>query len=117
MRHRDRAVDLVGVDREPQMVTQARARCAAYPSVTIVQADLVGFELLPADLVLTNLEDELRLPQTFDLAICIEVIEHLSPARGESLVADLCRCAPHVLFGAAIPGQTGPNHLNTRWPS
>lgn len=69
------------------------------------------------ELVLANLEDELRLPQTFDLAICIEVIEHLSPARGEAFVADLCRCAPHVLFGAAIPGQRGPNHLNTRWPS
>ena len=22
-----------------------------------------------------------------------------------------------MLFGAAIPGQKGPNHLNTRWPS
>jgi SAM-dependent methyltransferase len=71
-----------------------------------------GFEL-----VLTNLEDDLRLPSTFDLAICIEVIEHLSPARGESFVADLCRCAPHVLFGAAIPGQKGPNHLNEQWLS
>lgn len=69
------------------------------------------------DLVLANLEDELRLSRTFDLAICIEVIEHLSPARGASFVADLCRCAPHVLFGAAIPGQRGPNHLNTQWPS
>jgi SAM-dependent methyltransferase len=69
------------------------------------------------DLVLANLEDELRPPATFDLALCIEVIEHLSPARGESFVADLCRCAGHVLFGAAIPGQKGPNHLNTRWPS
>ena len=72
----------------------------------------LGFEL-----VLTNLEDDLRLPSTFDLAICIEVIEHLSPARGEAFVADLCRCAPHVLFGAAIPGQKGPNHLNEQWLS
>ncbi len=69
------------------------------------------------DLVLANLEDDLCLPRTFDLAICIEVIEHLSPARGTSFVADLCRCAPHVLFGAAIPGQRGPNHFNTRWLS
>jgi len=69
------------------------------------------------DLLLANLEDELRPAATFDLALCIEVIEHLSPERGESFVADLCRCAGHVLFGAAIPGQKGPNHLNTRWPS
>jgi SAM-dependent methyltransferase len=69
------------------------------------------------DLVFANLEDELILPNSYDLAICIEVVEHLSPARGESFVADLCRCAPHVLLGAAIPGQQGPNHLNTRWVS
>ena len=62
-----------------------------------------------------SLEDELRLPQTFDLAICIEVIEHLSPARGKSLVVELCRCAPSVLFGAAIPGQRGPDHLEHPW--
>jgi SAM-dependent methyltransferase len=69
------------------------------------------------DFELANLEDELRLPATFDLAICIEVIEHLSPTRGESFVGDLCRCAANVLFGAAVPGQRGPNHLNTRWTS
>jgi SAM-dependent methyltransferase len=69
------------------------------------------------ELVFANLEDELRLPASYDLAVCIEVVEHLSPARGESFVADLCRCAPHVLLGAAIPGQQGPNHLNTRWTS
>jgi SAM-dependent methyltransferase len=69
------------------------------------------------ELVFANLEDELRLPTSYDLAICIEVVEHLSPARGESFIADLCRCAPHVLLGAAIPGQQGPNHLNTRWLS
>jgi SAM-dependent methyltransferase len=69
------------------------------------------------ELVLANLEDELRVPRTYDLATCLEVVEHLSPARGGSFVADLCRCAPHVLFGAAIPGQEGPNHLNTQWPS
>ncbi len=78
-----------------------------------------GDRAIPDDvqIVYSNLEDALRLPRTFDLAICIEVIEHLSPARGPSFIADLCRCAPHVLLGAAIPGQKGPNHLNTRWPS
>jgi hypothetical protein len=69
------------------------------------------------ELVLANLEDELHVPRTYDLVTCIEVVEHLSPGRGESFVADLCCCAPYVLFAAAIPGQEGPNHLNTQWPS
>jgi tRNA (cmo5U34)-methyltransferase len=53
-RHRERAVELVGIDREPQMVAEARTRCAAYPSVTIVEADLMNCELLPADLVIAH---------------------------------------------------------------
>jgi SAM-dependent methyltransferase len=76
-----------------------------------------GMSVGDFELILANLEDDLPSPGTFDLALCIEVVEHLSPARGDSFVADLCRCAPHVLFGAALPGQKGPNHLNTQWPS
>ena len=53
-RHRDRAIEFIGVDRAPQMVAKARARCAAYPAVTIVEADLVAFELRPADLVVAH---------------------------------------------------------------
>lgn len=52
----------------------------------------------------------------FDLAVCLEVAEHLTPGRGPSFVADLCRLAPVVMFSAAIPGQGGTGHLNERWP-
>lgn len=53
----------------------------------------------------------------FDVAVCMEVAEHLEPSRAESLVADLCRLAPVVLFSAAIPGQGGNGHIHCRWPS
>jgi tRNA (cmo5U34)-methyltransferase len=53
-RHRERPIELLGVDREPQMVAEARARCAAYRSVTIAEADLTDFDLLPADLVVAH---------------------------------------------------------------
>lgn len=52
-----------------------------------------------------------------DLAICIEVAEHLKPERGESLVAELVERADAVLFGAAIPEQIGTHHINCRWQS
>lgn len=57
------------------------------------------------------------LPQggRFDLAICMEVAEHLPESRAESLVRDLTRLAPAVLFSAAIPGQGGTNHINEQW--
>ncbi len=52
----------------------------------------------------------------FDLAICLEVAEHLPESAAERLVAGLCG-AQWVLFSAAIPGQGGVNHINERWGS
>jgi len=52
-----------------------------------------------------------------DLALSLEVAEHLSPARAASFVADLVALAPAILFSAAIPGQGGVGHLNEQWHS
>jgi len=64
-----------------------------------------------------NLEGAILVDRTFDLAVCLEVAEHLNPARAESLVSDLASLAPVVAFSAAIPGQGGTNHINERWQS
>lgn len=58
----------------------------------------------------------LQLDRTFDLAICLEVAEHLPPEQADRLIDTLCRLAPVVLFSAAIPGQWGTNHINCQWP-
>ena len=55
--------------------------------------------------------------ETCDLAICLEVAEHLTPAAGARLVKTLCSVAPVVLFSAAIPAQGGTNHINEQWQS
>jgi|GEM_PF-776344 len=52
----------------------------------------------------------------FDLAICVEVAEHIDEDRADLLINQLCDLAPIVLFGAAIPGQGGENHINEQWP-
>lgn len=52
----------------------------------------------------------------FDLALCLEVAEHLAPAAGELLVSTLTKTAPVVLFSAAPPGQGGTHHVNEQWP-
>ena len=64
-----------------------------------------------------DLEAPIALNERFDLALCLEVAEHLSPGRAESLVGDLCALSDCVLFGAAIPGQGGIGHVNERWQS
>jgi SAM-dependent methyltransferase len=53
----------------------------------------------------------------FDLAMSLEVAEHLVPARADSLVRDLCGLSDVVLFGAATPFQGGAGHVNERWQS
>lgn len=64
---------------------------------------------------------DLRRPLTFDrsydLALSVEVAEHLPAEIGPAFVKQLTTAAPAVLFSAAVPGQTGPGHINERWPS
>lgn len=63
-----------------------------------------------------DLEHRFTAPRV-DLAISLEVGEHLSPARADSLVDDLVALAPAILFSAAIPGQGGVAHINEQWQS
>lgn len=65
-----------------------------------------------------NLESNPYLPQRqFDLAMSLEVAEHLSQEAGDELVGSLTAAAPIVIFSAAVPGQGGTNHVNEQWPS
>ncbi|MBJ7470562.1 MAG: class I SAM-dependent methyltransferase [Solirubrobacteraceae bacterium] len=57
------------------------------------------------------------IDRTFDLAISVEVGEHLPAASAKGFVATLTRAAPVVLFSAAIPYQGGTGHVNEQWPS
>ena len=63
-----------------------------------------------------NFEEPLSLPQTFDLALSLEVAEHVSPENAQQFVHSLVELAPMVLFGAAIPHQGGVGHVNEQWP-
>lgn len=59
-----------------------------------------------------NLEKRITLPKKFDLAITLEVAEHLSPDRTISFVEDLVKMSDVILFSAAPPFQGGINHVN-----
>jgi len=56
------------------------------------------------------------LGRQFDLALCLEVGEHLPKRASKVLVESLTAAAPLVLFSAAIPGQKGTSHINEQWP-
>jgi len=67
-------------------------------------------------LVRCTLGETLPVDDRFDLAIALEVAEHLPADRASNFVSELTRLAPVVLFSAAIPGQGGLNHVNEQWP-
>jgi SAM-dependent methyltransferase len=51
----------------------------------------------------------------FDLAMSLEVAEHLPSAGADRFVAALTQLANVVLFSAAIPFQGGTDHVNEQW--
>ena len=55
------------------------------------------------------------LPRRFDLAVSLEVAEHLPEASAAGFVESLVGLADVVLFSAAIPLQGGVHHVNEQW--
>lgn len=54
--------------------------------------------------------------ERFDLALCLELLEHLPEERGTALVRWLARLSDTLLVSAAVPGQGGTGHVSERWP-
>ena len=73
--------------------------------------------LIPQEYFQSHDLDRPFLPsRRFDLAMSVEVAEHLQPASAEVFVASLAKLAPAIVFSAAIPGQGGTGHINEQWP-
>lgn len=87
-----------------------------------LDGDYVNRDLLAKNIPLDSFNSNdlslgFDLKKKFDLAICLEVAEHLPFTSSDLLVDSLCRHSDQVLFSAAIPNQVGQNHLNEQWPS
>ncbi len=78
-----------------------------------------GIYLLPDQFSHADLTTPISLNRKFDVAICVELAEHLPSSAAETLVSSIARHADIVLFSGAIPGQDDPRlgvHLNEQWP-
>ncbi len=80
-----------------------------YVDRTILQIPLNQFQS-------ADLKQPLQLNRKFDLAISLEVAEHLPSIAAENFVNSLTQLAPIILFSAAIPFQGGVEHVNEQWP-
>lgn len=83
-----------------------------------------GVRIDPADLVIPealfkvqDLTVPWSLKRKFDLALCLEVAEHLPERHAENLINSLVSHADTIVFSAACPGQIGQNHINCQWPA
>lgn len=102
----------------------AAAKDLGVPRVELIDGSWVNLDELkvkPEEFTQHDLENSLPLQingkSHFDLAICMEVAEHLSPERAAGLVRDLCAKSDVVLFSAGVPLQGGLNHINEQWQS
>jgi SAM-dependent methyltransferase len=90
-------------------------------------ADILGVEgpwLEQENLVISksefrsaDLTKPLRINRVFDIAMCLEVAEHLEARYADTIVQTLCHLSSRIVFSAAIPYQGGMNHVNERWQS
>lgn len=59
-----------------------------------------------------DLREPLNIQRRFDLAVCMEVAEHLPESMANMIVSLLTDHADTVLFAAAVPFQGGTDHIN-----
>jgi hypothetical protein len=64
----------------------------------------------------TDLSEPIDVERQFDLAISMEVAEHIEERKSDQFIKSLTDLAPVVLFSAAIPLQGGVHHVNEQWP-
>lgn len=88
-------------------------------NVTGVDGDYVEnceLQISPKKFVAFDLRKGFKSKTRFDLAMSLEVAEHIPAENAETYIDSLANLAPVLLFSAAIPFQEGQNHVNEQWP-
>lgn len=62
-----------------------------------------------------NLNMKINLDRKFDLAISLEVAEHVEEKNADNFVKTLVDLSDNIVFSAAIPFQGGTGHINEQW--
>lgn len=85
------------------------------------QLEIPAERFISADLTTLTVDALRAMPgvggRRFDLAMSVEVAEHLPESSAAGFVALLTSLSDVVLFSAAIPFQGGVAHLNEQFPS
>ncbi|MDR1320086.1 MAG: class I SAM-dependent methyltransferase [Gracilibacteraceae bacterium] len=86
--------------------------------------EVFGLDGAYVDRTRLRLEDECFIPhdltkpykseRRYDLALSLEVAEHLGENHARQFVATLCGLSDTIVFSAAVPGQGGDQHINEK---
>ncbi len=79
--------------------------------------DLLFKNISPEEFNSMDLTKPLILKEKFDLAISLEVAEHIDETFTNVYLDNLINASDIILFSAAIPFQGGFNHVNEQWSS
>ena len=74
------------------------------------------FQLDKKYLQTADLRLPLELNRKFDIAISMEVAEHIPEESSDIFISNLVNAADIILFSAAIVAQLGTNHINEQMP-
>jgi SAM-dependent methyltransferase len=100
------------------LLTALRERGCHVGGLEYADAALVHCRARDLDVEKFDLEnDEYPANRRFEVAISMEVAEHLPQTAADRYVDLLTRLAPVVVFTAAPPGQGGTDHVNEQPPS
>jgi len=75
-----------------------------------------GLKIPTQNFVRADLSKPLSLNKRFDLAVSLEVAEHIADEDSDTLVQSLVDHSDVIMFSAAIPYQPGTYHINCQWP-
>ncbi len=78
-----------------------------------VSKDII--KIKPEEFIACDLEDPPLIEKLFDLALCLEVAEHLDENISKRFIAFLTELSDIIVFSAAIPMQLGTHHINSQW--
>ena len=99
LRRANPSLNLCGYDGSPTALRRARAR-----GLSVDPLDVVALSKSEADAVARRIV-------SFDLAVCLEVAEHI-PFWHSGKLLTMLAAAPRLVFSAAHPNQGGQLHVN-----
>ncbi len=85
-----------------------------YDGSWVKEEDLLSKNI---DFSVVDFEKGMEIKKKYDLAISLEVAEHISNDNAKKFIDKLCSASDVVLFSAAIKHQGGKGHINEQWQS